>query len=311
MGPVAPALQVRLGSKMIAVMIGTQPFPAHDGPFPRLIQPPSAPPLFERARGRARLSFYNAQGETRLDAFYQSGSAKIRLPRVPAGVPKEAVFLNTAGGVTGGDHLAYEVVAGAGAKMVVTTQAAERVYRRLAGTARVETSLTVEDGAELAWLPQETILFDNSALTRRLSAEVALSGSLLAAEAIVLGRTAMGETARNVLVNDGWRVRRGGRLVFADGLRLDGDAAAIMAGKATGSGATALATLLLVAPDAEAMIEAAHETLHDGQSEGGASAWNGMLVARLVAPSGQSLRADLIRLIERLRGARMPRVWQS
>jgi urease accessory protein len=121
----------------------------------------------------------------------------------------------------------------------------------------------------------------------------------------------MGETVRNVLVGDSWRVRRGGRLIFADGLRFDGDAAATMAGKATGSGATTLATLLLVVPDAEARLEAARETLRHGQGEGGASAWNGMLVARLVAPTGQSLRADLIRLIERLRGARMPRVWQS
>jgi urease accessory protein len=292
-------------------MTGIQPFPANDGRFPRLIQPFPAPPALERARGRARLSFYNTLGETRLDEFYQSGSAKIRLPRVPAGAPKEAVFLNTAGGVTGGDHLAYEVAAEAGASVVVTTQAAERVYRRTSGTATIETGLAVGDGAELAWLPQETILFDNSALSRRLSADVAPTGSLLAVEAIILGRAAMGEVARSILVNDGWRVRRGGKLVFADGLRLDGDAEATMAGSATGKGATALATLLLVAADAEARIDAARDALAGAEGESGASAWNGMLVARLIAPTGQALRSDLIRLIERLRGAPMPRVWQS
>jgi urease accessory protein len=117
--------------------------------------------------------------------------------------------------------------------------------------------------------------------------------------------------ARSILVNDGWRVRRGGKLVFADGLRLDGDAEATMAGSATGKGATALATLLLVAADAEARIDAARDALAGAEGESGASAWNGMLVARLIAPTGQALRSDLIRLIERLRGAPMPRVWQS
>ena len=292
-------------------MISIQPFPANDGRFPRHIQPIAAPPELERARGRARVSFHRVGDETRLIEFYQSGSAKIRLPRVPAGAPKEAVLLNTAGGVTGGDHLAYEVAAGAGTSVVVTTQAAERVYRRTTGTARIETGLSVGDSADLAWLPQETILFDNSALSRRLSADIAPSGSLLAIEAIILGRAAMGEAARNLVVNDGWRIRRGGKLIFADGLRLDGDAEAIMTGSATGNGATALATLLLIAPDAAAKIDAARDALAACQGEGGASTWNGMLVARLIAPTGQTLRSDLIRLIERLRGAPMPRVWQS
>jgi urease accessory protein len=292
-------------------MIGIQPFPANDGRFPRLIQPIGAPAALERARGRARVSFHRVGGETRLVEFYQSGSAKIRLPRVAAGEAKEAVFLNTAGGVTGGDHLVYEAAAGAGAGLVVTTQAAERVYRRAAGTARIETGLSVGDGADLAWLPQETILFDNSALSRRLSADVAPSGSLLAVEAVILGRAAMGEAARKVAVDDGWRIRRGGKLIFADGLRLDGNAEATMAGSATGNGATALATLLLLAPDAEERIAMARDTLAGAEGEGGASAWNGMLVARLIAPTGQSLRSDLIRLIERLRGVAMPRVWQS
>jgi urease accessory protein len=292
-------------------MIGIQPFPSHDGRFPRLIQPIAAPPALERVRGRASVGFHRVGGETRLIEFYQSGSAKIRLPRVPAGAPKEAVLLNTAGGVTGGDHLAYEVDAGPGTSVVVTTQAAERVYRRTVGTARIETGLMVGDGADLAWLPQETILFDNSALSRRLSADVAPSGSLLAVEAVVLGRAAMGEAARNLVVNDGWRIRRGGKLIFADGLRLDGNAEAMMAGSATGEGATALATLLLVAPDAEARIDMARDALAGAEGEGGASAWNGMLVARLIAPTGQTLRSDLIRLVERLRGVPMPRVWQS
>jgi urease accessory protein len=266
-------------------------------------------PRLQRSAGLARLGVRRAEGRDRLTTFFQSGAARIRLPRVAAGMPMEAVLLNTAGGVTGGDRLRYEVDVAPGAQVTVTSQAAERVYRRFDGVAEVENRLVVEAGASLAWLPQETILFDRSALSRRLSAEVGEGATLLAAESFVLGRAAMEETVRTAFVRDAWRVRRGGRLVFADCLRLEGDPTAILSDGATGRGARAFATVVLLAPDAEARLDAARAALADAAGEAGASAWNGMLVARLIAPTGQALRHDLIRLIETLRGAPMPRVW--
>jgi urease accessory protein len=267
-------------------------------------------PNLERARGDAQIAVESEDGRTRLCTFFQSGSAKIRLPRVRPDAPLEAIFLNTAGGVTGGDHLLYSAKIGEGARAVIASQAAERVYRRSGGTARIDTRLEVAAKAHLHWLPQETILFDRSSLSRTLSADLDATATLLAVEAIVLGRAAMGEEARSVTASDSWRIRRAGRLVFADTLRLDGDTVAIMAGGATGNGARALATVLLVAPDAEARIDMARGALVGSAGEAGVSAWNGMLVARLIAPGGQALRADLMRLIEILRGASMPRVWQ-
>jgi urease accessory protein len=131
----------------------------------------------------------------------------------------------------------------------------------------------------------------------------------LALEAVVLGRTAMGETVRSAALRDHWRIRRGGRLVFADGLRIDGDAAALMEGGAIGGGAAAFATLLLVAPDAEARLDRVRESFDGAAGECGASAWNGMLVVRALAGSGQALRSALTRIVEALRGRPMPRVW--
>jgi urease accessory protein len=263
----------------------------------------------ERAQGTARVALWADGPTTRLRVNYQSGSAKVRFPRVPTGEALEIMLVNTAGGLTGGDHLTYAVSVEADAGGVVTTQAAERIYRRSAGVAEIETMLTVAAGASLDWLPQETIVFDRSALRRTLRADVHPSAHLLAVEAIVLGRAAMGETARDVSVADSWRIRRGGTLVFADGLRLDGDTVATLAGGATGNGAAAMATLVLVSPDAEAKIAVARTALENCAGESGASAWNGMLVARLIAPGGQALRADLMRLIEALRERPMPRVW--
>lgn len=295
----ASTLHLRALSKMIDPM--TNPDLA------LLPRPAAVAPRLERARGDVRVSFKVERGATAIGQLYQAGSAKVRFPRAGDG-RMEAVLINTAGGLTGGDRIAVRVFAETGAAAVVTTQAAERIYRRNHGVASIETTLAVASGASLDWIPQETILFDRSALSPTLVADVAPSASLLTAEAIVLGRTAMGETVTSLALTDSWRIRRGGDLVFADGLDIVGDAAAIMAGGATGNGAAAMATVVFVAPDAEARIDAARAALATA-SEGGASARNGMLVARLLAPNGQALRADLMRLIETLRGCPMPRVW--
>jgi urease accessory protein len=274
---------------------------------PDLFAPPQ---VLERARGTARVAFVADAGITRLAENFQSGSAKARFPKPRAGQPPEVVLLNTAGGVTGGDHLTYAVSVAPSARAVATTQAAERIYRRSTGTARIDTTLSVGEDASLDWLPQETILFDRSALRRTLTADVHPAGRLLAVESIVLGRTAMGETIRDATLADNWRIRRGGKFVFADGLRLAGDSVAILAGGATGRAAIAVAAVVLIAPDAETAIETARGALEGAASEAGASAWNGMLVARLAAPNGQALRADVTRLIEALRGVTMPGTWR-
>jgi urease accessory protein len=264
----------------------------------------------QRSRGAVRLTLIAGERGTTAFEAYQQGSAKVRFPRVETGEAFEATLINTSGGITGGDHFSWAIDARAGAAATISGQAAERIYKRSAGAARIETTITVGDGASLAWLPQETIVFDRSAMKRTLTAEVHPNGRLIAAEAIVLGRTAMGEAAWNVSLTDAWRVTRGGRPIFADALRLEGDTVATLAEGATGNGARALATLVLVAKDAEAHLERAREALAEATGgEGGVSAWNGLLVARLIAPDGQTLRASLIGLIAALRQANMPRVW--
>jgi len=272
-------------------------------------RPQPTPDALQRVHGIARLVVATTENRPRLVENYQSGAARIRFPRRPPEAPLEAVLINTAGGLTGGDCLDISVSVKTGARLAVTTQASERIYRRSAGHARIDTILTVESEACLDWLPQETIVFDRSALRRTLTAEVHPSARFLAVEAVVLGRAAMGEQAKDVVISDSWRIRRGGKLVFADGLRLDGDATEIMAGGATGNGASAMATLVLVAPNATENLAVARNVSAARQVDAAASARDGVLVCRMVAASGQTLRANLVRLIESLRGAPMPRVW--
>lgn len=262
----------------------------------------------QRARGRARIAVRAEGGITRLAELYQDGCAKLRLPKVYGPSSVEAVLLNTAGGLTGGDVYGTEALAGPGAALTLTTQACERVYRASSGTARVETRLSADAGARLHWLPQETILFDGGRLDRSLDVDLTGDAAFLAVEALVLGRVASGETVTGGAFTDSWRIRRDGSLIFADAARIAGDIDAVAAGPATLAGMKAVATVVLAAPGAEDGLADARAVL-DPLPTAGASAMPGLLICRLVAADDRALRAVLVPLLNLLAGRALPRVW--
>jgi urease accessory protein len=241
-----------------------------------------------------------------LERLYQSGSAKVRFCTTDDHT-REAVFINTAGGLTGGDRFAWTVDLAPGARCRVVTQACEKVYRAAGDeAAAVEVRIELAAGASLEWLPQETILFEGARLARRFDVRLTPGARLLAAEAVVLGRHAMGETAIRARLRDRWRVQWGERLIFADELRLD--AGPSTAGRpALLRDATAFAFVLLIADDAEAFLDVVRQQLGDN---GGASAWDGKLICRIAAADGRDLRRTLMAVMAALRGgASPPRLW--
>lgn len=261
----------------------------------------------QRAHGVGRLCAKASAAGTRLDVLYQEGCAKIRLPKTFDGT-MEAVFINTAGGLTGGDRLDWRLEAGAGTYLTATTQACERIYKASTSTALVETRITVDTAARVDWLPQETILFDRSSLTRRLEVDLAEDSTFLSVEAVLLGRAAMGERVTTGLFRDCWRIHRAGKLIHAEEARIEGDVAALTAERAVLSGARAFATVLFCGVDADAHLEPLRRIL--AGSEAGVSQWQNKLVARLIAADGLTLRRRLLPLISQLRhGAAAPKVW--
>ncbi len=269
--------------------------------------------MLERVRGCARVGLRpDGRGGARLAVLEQSGSARAFLPRVHAG-PCEVVFLNTAGGLTGGDRLEYAVDLEAGAVAVATTQTAERAYASTGAEARLSLRMRLGAGAALDWLPQETILFDRARLTRDLQIDLAEDSRLLLAETLVIGRRAMGETVTALRCRDWREVRRGGRPVLIE--PLDITAEALRAGPACLGGARAFATLALVAQGGEDAKPALQAVLaqfgpRDGL-EAAVSAWDGKCVMRLAAPDALVLRQALTAALGRLRGCGPPRVWQT
>lgn len=258
-------------------------------------------PSMQRAKGRGEVTF----AKSGLSHLYQSGCAKILLPRSYTSVP-EAVFINTSGGVTGGDQLAFKASVEENTALTITTQAAERIYRSSGGVGQIDNQVEIGAGGALDWLPQETILFDGSALNRQLTVNMAKNSTFLGVETLVFGRRAMGETLTTATLRDQWRITRGGKLTYADTFHFDDPAA--LAASATLNGNRALTTFVYVAPDAEDRLTQARALLPES-IESAASTWNGMLVARFLAPDAYPLRTALIHFLTQFRGRDLPRIW--
>ena len=262
--------------------------------------------LANRATGHIGLSVAAQGGVTRRVGVHEHGSLRVRFPNGERDV-LEAVIVNTGGGMTGGDRFTVDMAVGEGAHLVAGTTAAEKIYRSTGPAAEMDVTLKVAPGGRLAWLPQETILFDRARLSRSIDIDVADAASLIMVEAVVFGRAAMGEALEQGSFIDRWRVRLGGKLVYADTARLDGAISAQLGQCAVAHGGIAMATVLIVPGGNDALehVRGLGDTL---RGEVGISAWNGLAVARLVAKDGASLRHDLIAVLAAL-GTKVPRLW--
>src|ERR1041385_6486970 len=114
-----------------------------------------------RAVGSVKFDVALVEGVTRRRELHEAGSLRVRFPS-PEGQGLSAVFVNTAGGIAGGDRFEFDIAAGEGSRLTLTTAAAEKIYRSHGPAAQIDIALKAAAGAHLAWLPQETILFDRS-----------------------------------------------------------------------------------------------------------------------------------------------------
>jgi urease accessory protein len=261
----------------------------------------------QRADAGARASFARVDERTEPQRIFETGGLRWRFPRSLN--PCEAAIVNTGGGVAGGDSYRLCLELSEDAEVEATTPSAEKVYRSDGAPALIATRLVLAPRARLFWLPQETLMFEGAVLERRLEVNMADEAALVISESLVFGRLAMGESCIDARLKDSWRFRRNGKLVFADETRLTHVGAALDRA-ACGAGARALATIVAAAPNIEARLpdlRAAHEAAGDGV-EAGASAFDGLIVARLLSASPSRLRAALIASIVAL-GGRKPRLW--
>ncbi len=277
--------------------------------------PPTKPTAHQRANGAARLEFAAGPRGTTLARLYQQSPLRVLFPTPEPGEPPTGALVNCAGGLAGGDALATEALLGPGSTATLSTPAAEKVYRSLGPETRVTTLLRLEAGATLEWLPQETILFDQARLRRRMDAHLGEGARLLAAEMLVFGRSARGETMQGGLVRDAWRLHGPAGLLWADGLALGDDIEARLLAPLGFGGAEAAATLLLAAPGAEAHLPALRAAL-EGHPAAATVPRPGLLLARFLGDAlavRDAIAAGIIMLRHAALGqpAVLPRLWTT
>lgn len=256
---------------------------------------PSDEAVTNPTRGQARVSFRDSNGKTICSEVYASDPLRVLFPTPAPRDVTQAVIATTSGGLVGGDRLSIEIAAGEDVAALVTPQAAEKIYRSTGAHSRVDVHLAAANGSWLEWLPQETILFDGAQLHRTTMVDLSAEAAVLAGEMRVFGRIARGERFASGYLRDVWELRRDGRLIWADALRLSDDIEAIRNHPAGLGGAVAVATAVYAAPDASARLAAARDILNACAKSvlTGATMVNDILVARWLSKDSQALRAAL------------------
>lgn len=265
--------------------------------------------IFQRAIGKASLRVNcDEVGVTRLKDLRQEGSMRLVFPRSTQQTV-DAVILNTAGGVTGGDFFAIEANVDEYARLSLTTQAAERIY--CAATedfGQLQNKLTVADNAQLYWLPQETILFDGCRLKRRLDVDLSNTARFLMLEPLVFGREASGEDLKSCVFSDRVSITCDGSPIYIDGIQLDGGITKNLRQRAVGNTARALANIVLFDRDATQLLDPVRALLP--ASAGASLIGENLLVVRMLARDSFDLRTALLPILTLLTNNTVPKNWR-
>jgi urease accessory protein len=269
----------------------------------------------QRADGSGRMVLSGSASGTRLVDVFQRSPIRIMFPRSGNSAVEEAVLINTAGGIAGGDRLEFNVTALADASITVTSQAAEKVYRALSEPARITTKLKACEAAKLAWLPQETIIFNSARLNRETEIEVSSGAELLALEWLVLGRAAYGEEMVRGHISDSWRVKKDNRLIWADGFRITDEMFPHLHRKALLSNYKAVGTLIYFGPYLDVRLEFLRDILPSLRCHCAVTSVGGLIIVRFAAKVSSDLRHALrnfLRHFNRELGPgpfRVPKMW--
>jgi urease accessory protein len=269
----------------------------------------------QRANGIGRVVLGSFGGDTCIKDLFQKSPIRIMFPRFGVGSLEEAVLINTAGGIAGGDQLEYGITMLANASITVTSQAAEKVYRALDEPSRIITKLRAHNLAKLAWLPQETILFNWGRLSRETEIELSSEAELLALEWLVLGRAAHGEEAVGGHITDSWRVKKDGRLIWADSFRVTDEVFPHLHRKALLSNCKAVGTLIYYGPSLDARLEFLRDVVLSLSCHCAATSVGGLIIVRFAAKVSYDLRLALHSLLQQFSRElgpgpfRVPKMW--
>src|SRR5215475_10173003 len=269
----------------------------------------------QRAKGVCRIAVSGSEEGNKIVDVFQQSPLRVIFPRIDGAAAKEAVLINTGGGIAGGDRLECGVTAMAGASITVTSQTAERVYGALDQPARILTKLRVGDGAKLAWFPHETIVFNWARLHRETEVEISSGSELAALEWLVFGRAAHGEQMVGGEIRDSWRVKKEGRLIWADTFRISEEVFPHLKRRALLSNCKAIATLICFGTHLDKRLALMREISRSFDCRCAATLVAGLIIVRLAAEESSNLKLALRALLQQLGPVfgegpfRVPKMW--
>lgn len=269
----------------------------------------------QRAEGAVRIVLSGSENGTCVKEVFQQSPLRVLFPGTKAGVVEEAVLINTAGGIAGGDRLECGVTALANASIAITSQAAEKIYRALTVPAQIATKLKVCASAKLAWLPQETILFNWARVSRTTEIELTHGAELMALDWLVLGRAAHGEKITGGHIADSWRVRKDGQLIWADSFRATDETFPHLHRKALLSDCKAFGTLVYFGPRLDARLEFLRGIAPSLGCRCSITSVSGLIIARFAAKTSYEVKLALYGFLQQFgselggRPFRVPKMW--
>ena len=271
--------------------------------------------LLQRAKGLCRIVVGGSERGNEILELFQRSPLRVAFPRMGLDDVNEAVLINTGGGIAGGDHLECEVTAVTNASIAVTTQTAERVYRALDKPAHISTKLRVNDASTLAWLPQETIIFNSAQLRRVTEVEISPGAQLLALEWLVFGRVAHGEQLIGGQLSDRWLVKKDGRLIWADAFHTGEQVFRHLKRRALLGNCKGIATMIYFGPELDKRLEFLRDIAGSIGCICAATSVAGLMIVRLAAETSSNLKLGLRALLHQLGSEfgygpfRAPKMW--
>jgi urease accessory protein len=272
-------------------------------------------------RARLSLNFQEDAGKTRLVGKDHFGPLLVQKPFYPDGSDMcQAVIIHPPGGVVGGDKLEIAVKVGKSANAQITTPGAAKWYRANGHVSRQGIKLDVGAGGALEWVPQETIFFDKVNLELDHQVLLEKEASYIGCEILCFGRTASGEFFTDGQIAQRTSIRRDGRLIWFEQIRLKGGSPAMKNPLGLG-GHTICATLIAAGkPVSVELLNEARESaaeISGGRGHFGISQLTSLVVARYLGNSSEIARRvmlnswGLIRPVMLGRGAMVPRMWDT
>jgi urease accessory protein len=279
-----------------------------------------APPRTEKCPGwqaELDIAFASEKGRTVLVRRRHRGPLVVQRPFYPEGPDACHLYvLHPPGGMVGGDDLAVNVAAKEGATALVTTPAAGKVYRTMGPPVGQRVRLIADSDARLEWLPQETILFDRSALHASTSIDLESGARFIGWDAICFGRVAAGESFAGGTYRQSLEVRVEGELLLVEPSFVAPASRALTAPFAY-AGHCMAATLVAYPASEEDESAVVEATSAFGATLAGVTRLSALLVVRLLSTRAPEMREAMVAAWRILRPRVIgrepcaPRIWRT